>query len=156
VRAFAEQITMLGLTMLLGAVGLGAFCRLFYNATIYALPCFVGLFVGFFAESTGAGLSAAITFGVAAGVLLLAIGQKILTLLRSPFLRAIVALTFAVPAALTGYFAVYNLAGLTAATSIWRQVFAIAGALAVGATAWQRLASPPDADTRDRHSPAQP
>ena len=99
VRAFAEQITMLGLTMLLGAVGLGAFCRLFYNATIYALPCFVGLFVGFFAESTGAGLSAAITFGVAAGVLLLAIGQKILTLLRSPFLRAIVALTFAALAA---------------------------------------------------------
>jgi hypothetical protein len=147
---------MLGLTFLLGAADLGAFCRLFYNATIYALPCLVGLFVGFFAENTGAGPFGAITFGVAAGVLLLAIGQTIFALLKSPFLRAVVALTFAVPAALTGYFAVYNLAELTAASEIWRQAFAIAGALAVGATAWARLASPPDAHTRDHHLPAQP
>ena len=147
---------MLGLTILLGAAGLGAFCRLFYNVTIYALPCLVGLFVESFAENTGAGVFGAITFGVAAGVLLLVIGQTIFALLQSPLLRAIVALTFAVPAALTGYFATYNLAGLTFASDIWRQAFAIAGALAVGATAWARLASPPDAHIRDHHSPAQP
>jgi hypothetical protein len=156
VRATAEQTTMLGLTILFGAAGLGAFCRLFYDATIYALPCLVGLFVGFFAENTGAGVFGAITFGVAAGVLLLVIGQTIFALLQSPFLRAVVALTFAVPAALTGYFAVYNLVGLTAASDIWRQAIAIVGALAVGATAWARLASPPDAHIRDYHSPAQP
>jgi len=147
---------MLGLTILLGAAGLGAFCRLFYNATIYALACLIGLLVGFFAENTGAGPFGAITFGVAAGVVLLAIGQTIFALLQSPFLRAVVALTFAVPAALTGYFAVYNLVGLTAASDIWRQAIAIVGALAVGATAWARLASPPDAHIRDYHSPAQP
>src|SRR5258707_11500255 len=119
VRASAEQTTMLGLTILLGAAGLGAFCRLFYSVTIYALPCLVGLFVGFFAENTDAGPFGAITFGVAAGVLLLAIGQTIFALLQSPFLRAVVALTFAVPAALTGYFAIYNLSGLTFVSYIW-------------------------------------
>ena len=69
--------------------------------------------------------------------------QTIFSLVRTPILRIAVALMFAVPAALAGYYATYGLSGLTITSVPWRQVFAVIGAVVIGVTAWARLAASP-------------
>src|SRR5262249_55437709 len=117
---------------------------------------FVGLSAGLFADATGAGPFGAIMFGPVTAALLLAVGQTIFALARSPLLRAVVALTFAIPAALTGYYATYNLFALTSSSDFWQQAFAFLGAFAVGITSWLRLAPPPSAGVRHHRLPEQP
>ena len=89
--------------------------------------------------------SGAIGCGLVAAAFVLVIGQAVFSFVRRPVLRVAVALIFAVPAALAGYYATFGLSGLTMTSDLWRQVFAVISALAIGATAWTRLvASPPD------------
>jgi hypothetical protein len=73
-----------------------------------------------------------------------------------PVLRVSIALVFAAPAALAGYSATSMLFGWALASEGWREAFAIAGAIAIGAIAWQRLAAtlPPVSDDNQR-GPAQ-
>jgi hypothetical protein len=64
-------------------------------------------------------------------------------------IRTVIALLFIIPAAWPGYSVTLGLAQWLAVTSVvWQQVYAIAAAVAVGATAWDRLAhpNPPDAE----------
>jgi hypothetical protein len=74
-------------------------------------------------------------------------GQAIFFLVRSPVLRIGVALAFAVPAALAGYYATFGLSGLTMTSDLWRQIFAVVGAIVVGMTAWTSLAASPPTET---------
>jgi hypothetical protein len=149
-----EPTAMLALAIPLGFLGIGVFCWLLYSAAIYALPVAVGLLIFFHTEQAGAGVPGAILLGLAAGAIVLAVGKTALSLARSPFLRTAIALIFAIPAAATGYFTTSGLFGLTGATGGWRVVFAIIGAIVVGATAWQRLATMPPPDVGDRRRPA--
>ena len=55
-------------------------------------------------------------------------------------LRVAIALTFAVPAALAGYQAAYELSGHTMTSDLWREIVAVMNSIAVGATAWARFA----------------
>lgn len=145
---------MLTLALPLSIVGLGFFCWLLYSLAIYALSFFVGLSAAFCANSSGAGAAGAIVLGAVAAGFVLAIGQNAFTHTRSQSLRFVLGLTFAIPAALAGYYATFGLAGLTLPTDCWRQAFALFGAIAVGTTAWLRL-SPMPARADDGHLPAQ-
>jgi hypothetical protein len=55
-------------------------------------------------------------------------------------IRTAIALAFAVPAAMAGYHAALGLAQLGVPAELWQQAFGVIGAVAVGATAWARLA----------------
>jgi len=135
---------------------IGAFCWLLYGAAIYALPFLVGAFVGLHAEQAGTGPLSGIVLGIGAGALVLVVGRAVFAQARGPVLRVSIALVFAGPAALTGYSATSMLFGLASTSEGWRQAFAILGAMAVGAIAWQRLAAtlPPASDDNQRR-PAQ-
>jgi hypothetical protein len=140
---------LLALGIVLNIVGLGFFCWVLFTLAIYALPFFVGMTVGLYAHESGTGPLGAIGFGIVAAAFVLVIGQTIFSLVRTPILRIAVALMFAVPAALAGYYATFGLSGLTMTSDPWRQVFAVIGAIVIGATAWTRLAaSPPDGGGR--------
>jgi hypothetical protein len=147
-----EPSTMAALAIL---VGVGFFCWLLYGAAIYTLPLLVGAFVGLHAEQAGTGPLSGIMLGIGAGALVLVVGRTVFAQARGPVLRVSIALVFAGPAALTGYSATSMLFGLASTSEGWRQAFAILGAMAVGAIAWQRLAAtlPPASD--DQRRPAQ-
>ena len=65
-------------------------------------------------------------------------------------IRAVIALVFAVPAAMAGYHAALGLAQLGVPAELWQRAFALIGAVAVGTTAWARLALPNPPDNRRR------
>jgi len=137
--------TMLALGIVLNIIGLGFFCWVLFTLAIYALPFFVGMTAGLYAHGAGAGPFGAIVLGLLAAAFTLVIGQTIFSLVRTPILRIAVALMFAVPAALAGYYATFGLSGLSITPDPWRQVFAVIGAVVIGVTAWARLAAcPPD------------
>jgi hypothetical protein len=144
-----EPSTMAALAIL---AGIGAFCWLLYGAAIYALPFLVGAFVGLHAEQAGAGLLGCFVLGISAGALVLVVGRAVFAQARWPALRVTIALVFAAPAALAGYSATSTLFGVASASAGWRQAFAILGAMAIGAIAWQRLAAalPPASDDNQR------
>jgi hypothetical protein len=70
----------------------------------------------------------------------LMVGQIAFTTLRSPLIRAAVALLFAIPAAVAGYHAALGLAHIAIPTEGWRDAIAVAGAIIVAATASVRMA----------------
>lgn len=135
---------------------IGVFCWLLYGAAILALPFLVGAFVGLHAEQAGAGPLGGIVLGIGAGALVLVVGRAVFGQARGPVLRVAIALVFAGPAALAGYSATSTLFGLASGSEGWRQAFAVLGAMAVAAIAWQRLAAtlPPASDDNQRR-PAQ-
>jgi hypothetical protein len=136
---------MLALGIVLNIVGLGVFCWVLFTLTVYALPLFVGMTAGLYAHESGTGPLGAIGLGIVAAAFVLVIGQTIFSFVRTPILRIAIALMFAVPAALAGYYATLGLSGLTMTSDVWRQVLAVIGAIVVGIAAWARLAaSPPD------------
>lgn len=136
---------MLALGIVLNIVGLGFFCWVLFTLAIYALPFFVGMTAGLCAHESGTGPLGAIALGIVTAAFVLVSGQAIFAFARTPILRITVALMFAVPAALAGYYAAFGLSGLTMTSDVWRQIFAVIGAGVIGATAWTRLAtSPPD------------
>jgi hypothetical protein len=140
---------LLALGIVLNIVGLGFFCWVLFTLAIYALPFFVGVTVGLYAHESATGPLGAVGFGIVAAAFVLVVGQTIFSLVRAPILRIAVALMFVVPAALAGYYATFGLSGLTMTSDPWRQVFAVIGAVVIGATAWTRLAaSPPDGGGR--------
>ncbi len=138
---------MLALGIVLNIIGLGFFCWVLFTLAIYALPFFVGMNAGLYAYGAGAGPFGAIVLGLLAAAFTLVIGQTIFSLVRTPILRIAVALMFAVPAALAGYYA-------TMTSDPWRQVFAPIGAVVIGLTAWARLAASPPGEAGAAGRPA--
>jgi hypothetical protein len=137
--------TMLALGIVFNIIGLGFICWVLFTLAIYALPFLAGMTAGLYAHESGTGPLGAIGLGIVAAAFVLVIGQTIFSFARTLILRIAVALMFAVPAALAGYYATFGLSGLTMTSDVWRQVFAVIGAVVIGATAWARLAaSPPD------------
>jgi hypothetical protein len=135
--------TMLALGIVLNIIGLGLFCWVLFTLAIYALPFFVGMTAGLYAHGVGAGPFGAIVLGLLAAAFTVVIGQAVFSLVRTPILRIAVALMFAVLAALAGYYATFGLSGFAMTSDLWRQVFAVIGAVVIGATAWARLAASP-------------
>ena len=132
---------MLVIGLILSLFGIGLFGWLIFTLAVYALPFFVGLSAGLTAFNGGAGVIGALLVGIVAAALTLAIGQIAFAVVRPLILRAAIAAAFAVPAAIAGYHAVLGLSQIGVPSLIWREVFAWAGAIFIGGTAWARLAT---------------
>lgn len=126
--------------VMLMSVGLIAIlCVVAYTLAIYALPFMLGITAAQFAYQTGSGFIGAgfvglIAAGVAFGVLAL-----LFDALRSPILRLIVALIFAVPATVAGYALIHGVTEESVPSEIWRQIFCIIGGGFVGVSSLVRL-----------------
>lgn len=145
---------MLAIGIILNIIGLGFFCWVLFTLAIYALPFFVGMTVGLYVHESGTGPLGAIILGMVAAAFVVVIGQVVFSLVRTPILRIAIALMFAVPAAIAGYYATFGLSGLTMSSDIWRQVFGVIGALVTGVAAWTRLAASSPGGPGEAGSPA--
>jgi|FEC22Drversion2_1045045.scaffolds.fasta_scaffold02790_1 hypothetical protein len=126
--------------IVLSVFGLGFFCWLLFTLAVYALPFLAGLTVGLAAFHSGAGLVAALVVGFLVGVTLWVLGQIVLTSVRTPLIRLLIGLVYAVPATIAGYQLCFALAGIGVPVGGWQQAFAVAGAVVVGVTAFARMA----------------
>ena len=132
--------------IILTFVGLAYLCWLLFTLAVYALPLFVGGSLALAAYHDGSGPIAALIVGVIGSSITLVMAQYIVGRVHSPPVRAMIALIFAVPATAAGYHATLGLAQLGIPAESWQQAMAVIGAIAVGATAWSRVAliAPPD------------
>jgi hypothetical protein len=139
--------TMIIIGIILAFVGLAYLCWLLFALAVYALPFFAGVTAGLAAYRSGSGPIGAIVVGGIASSTTLLVAQIAFTTLRSPLIRAAIALLFAVPAAVAGYHAALGLAHIAIPVEGWREAMAAAGAIIVAATAWTRIVlfAPPDA-----------
>jgi 1,4-dihydroxy-2-naphthoate octaprenyltransferase len=132
-------ITMIIVGILLNVVGLGVICWALFTLAIHALPVFVGITAGIYTYQTGAGPLGAIVVGFVAGGFTLVLGQYAFSAARTPFVRLVIGLLFAVPAARAGYDVTLALAHIGIPSGWWRDSFAMLGAITVGCTAWARV-----------------
>jgi hypothetical protein len=133
--------------LVLSIFGLGAICWLLFSLPVYALPFCVGMTIAFAALHGGLGVVIAFGAGALAAGITLALGRIAFAAARPPLIRAAVGLLYAVPAALAGYHLSHGLAGISMTDESWRGVFALVGAVLIGATAVSRMAlvAPPAA-----------
>ena len=115
-------ITMLIIGVLLNIVGLGIFCWALFALAIHALPFFVGMTAGIYSFQAGAGPFGAIVVGFVAGGFTLVVGQYAFSVARSPIVRLVIGLLFAVPAARAGYDVTLALAHIGIPSEWWREV----------------------------------
>ena len=125
--------------IVLSVFGLGFFCWLMFTLAVYALPFFAGLTAGLAAFQSGAGVVGAFTVGILAGAATLAIGQIAFATVRTPLVRAVIGLLYAVPAGIAGYHATLGLAHVGIPSEGWRVGLAVLGAILIGGTAWARM-----------------
>ena len=130
---------MIIIAILASLVGIAALCWLLLTLAVFALPFFAALAIGSWAYGTGAGIVGAIILGTIAAAVTFGLFQFLLLVLRPTWMKLLVALTFAVPAAIAGYHATLGIVRLTMPSETWQAVFAVAGAVAVGITAFMRL-----------------
>lgn len=130
---------MIILAILVSLAGIAALCWLLFTLAVLALPFFAALAVGSWAYGTGAGVAGAIIFGVVAAAATFGLFQLLLLILRPTWLKLLVALAFAAPAAIAGYHATLGIVRLTMPSETWQVVFAVAGAVAVGIAAFIRV-----------------
>lgn len=151
------RTTMIVIGLILAVVALGFFCWLLFNLAVYALPCFLGLSAGFWLFHHSAGLpgAAIATFLVGTGTF--ALGRIAFATIRAPAARLVIALLFAAPAVLAGYYAALGLARNANVGPYWAEAFAVLGAFLVGGTSFARIAMIPVGDwasARDDHNAA--
>lgn len=113
-----------------------------YRLATHALPFMIALAAARFAYGTGAGLVGAGLVALAAAAASFAILAFLFAAARAPILRLTIALVFAAPAAVAGYAIVHGVAAEIVPSPIWRQIFSVMGAIAVGISALARLAAP--------------
>lgn len=134
----------LNILLLVGVIG--TLCWLLFTFAIYALPQFVGVTVGMWVYDTGAGYIGGFIVGLLAAGAVAIVGQLIFAFARPLWIRLIVALLFAGPAAVAGYAATHGIAKHLMPSEGWQMAFSIVGAIAVGITALFRMAgtAPPE------------
>lgn len=118
-------------------------CGFAYWLATYALPFMVALFAARFAFGSGAGVVGAGLVGLVAGAASFAILAFLFATLRALFLRIVIALIFAAPAAVAGYALVHGVLGEAVPSPIWRQIFCITGGALTGFSALTRLVALP-------------
>jgi hypothetical protein len=126
--------------IVLGVFGLGFFCWLLFTLAVYAVPFLAGLTIGLAAFHSGSGFLGAVVVGILAGVTTLVLAQIAFATVRTPLIRLLIGLIYAVPATVAGYQLCFAVAGIGQLAGDWRHVFAAAGGIAVGLTAFARMA----------------
>ena len=104
------------------------------------LPFFIGLNAGIWAYGTGAGWLGGILIGLIAAGLTVAVGQGLLMLVRPIWARLLIALTFVAPAGVAGFYATLGIVKHMMPSETWQIIFSVVGAVAVGVTAFLRVA----------------
>ena len=127
------------LAALFAVIAIAMLCSLLITLTIYALPFYVGLTVGIWAHSSGAGVISTAVAAVAAGIATLVILQILIAIVQSPLLRAGLGLIFAAPAAFAAYNAVHGITAIAMPASTWSLALSILGAAIVGVVAWLQI-----------------
>jgi hypothetical protein len=136
----SEGTTMIILGILVSIAAIGFFCWLLFTLAVFALPFFAGVSLGMWAYHTGAGWLGAIIVGLVGAALTLGIGQFLLIVVQPLWARVLIALVFVAPAAIAGYHATHGIVKHTMPSEAWQIAFSIVGAVAVGATAFMRVA----------------
>lgn len=73
--ATLSDTTMLAIGLILNILGIGVFCWLVFELTVYALPFLIGFSIARAALYSGAGIIGTLLTGIAAGALTITIGQ---------------------------------------------------------------------------------
>jgi hypothetical protein len=151
-------ITMIIIGVLLNVIGLGIFCWALFALATHALPFFVGMTAGIYSFQVGAGPFGAIVVGFVTAGFTFVVGRYASSIARSPIVRLVIGLLFAVPAARAGYSVALALAHLGIPSEWWRDSFAVLGAIAVGGIAWVNVSMQTDPALRPGAalSPIQP
>ena len=131
---------MIFLGIVLSIAAIGFFCWLLFTLAVFALPFFAGVTVGAWAYHPGAGWLGAIVIGVIGAGLTLGIGQLLLMVVRPLWAKLLIALVFVAPAVIAGYHATHGIVKHTMPSETWQVVFSVIGAVAVGVTAFMRVA----------------
>jgi len=131
---------MILLGIILSIAAIDFFCWLLFTLAVFALPFFAGVTVGAWAYHTGAGWLGAIVIGVIGAGLTLGIGQLLLMVVRPLWAKLLIALVFVAPAVIAGYHATHGIVKHTMPSETWQVVFSVIGAVAVGVTAFMRVA----------------
>lgn len=145
---------MLFLGILASIAAIGFLCWLLFTLAVFALPLFAGVSIGTWAYGTGAGWPGAILIGLIGAALTLGIGQFLLIVVRPLWIRLLVAAAFVLPAAIAGFHATHGIVKHTMPSETWQVIFSVIGAVAVGITAFLRVAglatTPPSSGTLAR------
>jgi len=139
---------ILGIFLCIAAIGI--LCWLLFTLATFALPLFVGVSAGTWSVNTGTGWLGAILVGALAAGLTLGVGQVLLAVVRPMWAKLAIALVFVAPAIVAGYHATHGIAKLMMPSEIWQIVFSVIGAIAVGVTAYLRVAGMAAADQSSR------
>jgi len=131
---------MIIIGILLSIAAIGVFCWLLFTLAVFALPFFAAVTAGTWGYHTGAGWLGAIVVGMVAAGLTLGIGQILLTIVRPVWAWLLIALVLIAPAVIAGYHATNGIVKHTMPSETWQFIFSIIGALAVGITAFTRVA----------------
>lgn len=131
---------MIILAILASLAAIGLLCWLLFTLAIFALPTFVGVTAGAWANSTGAGIPGAILVGALAAAITLAAGHLLITFVRPVWLKLIVAAAFVAPAAIAGFHATHGIVKHLMPSDGWQMAFSVIGAIAVGVTTFARVA----------------
>ena len=141
--------TMIIFGILISITAIGTLCWLLFNIAVVALPVFLGVNVGIWAYGTGAGWLGAIVTGLLGAGLTLAAGQALLILVRPVWARLLIALAFVAPAGTAGFYATLGITRQMMPSETWQIIFAVIGAVAVGATTVLRVAGMAVTDAAD-------
>jgi len=131
---------MILFAILIAITAIGLFCWLLFTLATFALPLFMGVSVGVWAYNVGAGWLGAILIGLIGAAMTLGIGQILLIVVRPTWARLLIAMIFVAPAAIAGYHATHGIVKHAMPSESWQIAFSIIGALAVGITAFLRVA----------------
>lgn len=132
---------MIILAILASLVAIGLLCWLLFTLAVFALPAFAGVTAGAWAYQTGTGLAGAALIGVVAACATFGVGQLLLAFVRPMWLKLLIAITFVAPAAIAGFHATHGIVKHTMPSEAWQLVFSVIGAVAVGVTAFVRVAA---------------
>ena len=125
--------------LILGAVAGLYMLALLFRLASYALPVYAGLGCAILLLRHDFGQLAAILGGLTTGIATLLLGQCLIAFIRSPLLRAGIALLFAIPAAIAGFQAAQALGSLATDNSALLAVFGSIAALATSISAWRSV-----------------
>lgn len=141
--------TMIIFGILFSIAAICVLCWMLFNFAVYALPIFLGVNAGIWAYGTGAGWFGAIVTGLVGASLTLVAGQALLMLVRPVWARLLIALAFVAPAGMAGFYATLGIIRQTMPSETWQIIFAVIGAVAVGVTAFLRIAGMAATDPAD-------
>jgi hypothetical protein len=123
----------------------GTLCVLAYRFAVHALPIMLGFATAHIANGTGAGLIGTGIVGLVTGASAFGLLSVVFVSVKSPIVRVIIGMVFALPAAGAGYTLVSGISASAFPSEIWQQIFCIIGGVFVGAAAFTRLAVPAQA-----------